>query len=576
MGEREAHQQRLLLAGRGAGGRRVLGPVPDREIADVRADQRAAGGGVAAAIVAQERAVAVLGVERRAARDERLDLALERQPRPGKGRGIVALGPDQRLEAAHAFEPRRRDRDAELGRLALDRVEPGGVAPVLVEQPVAPAQSALEGVDPRAMARIDRQNEPIEEAAPLARRPGEQRVHRGRQPDDPDMVAEGARRGDGRAVDPAPALGAAAGFGRAPAGAELAGLAAPPRARPTRRNRRRRRAARIRRVRLAAGRDRARAGTGPRGDWSCRRHSRRIGRPDGRRSSDRAPHRSGNPAASGAAPWGAAARETCRRGWPWPWHVPRPAKAGKRKGRSDEASRRPHACDRHGPGRRPDRRAVPPASPVARARPRGLARRAWPFDPRGRFGRRPWPNRRGAHAPPAQSRDRGELRRRLRPHRRPMGGRARDHRHPYARRARRRGRRRRDGADDHGGAPASAGRALPARRAVADGGLPADRVAARADAGRSRPRPDRQDDRAARRSLRARGRLSRPPRAARRSLSILSVADRHGRGLRHPDGRRARRAGDPAYRERRGSARAWDRRACWSTSPAARWSTSRP
>ena len=53
MGEHQPDQQRLLLAGRGAGGRRVLRPVPDGEIADMRADQRAAGGGVAAAIVAQ-------------------------------------------------------------------------------------------------------------------------------------------------------------------------------------------------------------------------------------------------------------------------------------------------------------------------------------------------------------------------------------------------------------------------------------------------------------------------------------------------------------------------------------------
>ena len=68
VGEREPDDQRLLLAGRGAAGRRVLGPMPDREIAEMRADQRAAGGGVAAAVVAQDRPVAVLGVQRRPAR----------------------------------------------------------------------------------------------------------------------------------------------------------------------------------------------------------------------------------------------------------------------------------------------------------------------------------------------------------------------------------------------------------------------------------------------------------------------------------------------------------------------------
>ena len=108
-----------------AGG--VLRPVPDDEIADMRADQRPPRGGVAAAIVAQDGAIAVLGFQRRPVDQERLHLALKREPRQGKGRGIVALGLDQRLEPAHAFEPRRGDRDAELGRLALDRVEPGGV-----------------------------------------------------------------------------------------------------------------------------------------------------------------------------------------------------------------------------------------------------------------------------------------------------------------------------------------------------------------------------------------------------------------------------------------------------------------
>ncbi len=50
-----------------------------------------------------------------------------------------------------------------------------------------------------------------------------------------------------------------------------------------------------------------------------------------------------------------------------------------------------------------------------------------------------------------------------------MGGRARDRRHPYAGRARRRGRRPRDGADDHDGAPPAAGRALSSRRRMAEG-----------------------------------------------------------------------------------------------------------
>ena len=101
---------------------------------------------------------------------ERLDLALEGEPSPGKGRGVVPLGGDQGLEPAHAFEPRRGDRDAEFGRLAFDRVQPGGVARALLEQAIAPAQRPLELSDPRGVARVDGENELVEEAAPLARR----------------------------------------------------------------------------------------------------------------------------------------------------------------------------------------------------------------------------------------------------------------------------------------------------------------------------------------------------------------------------------------------------------------------
>ena len=154
-----------------------------------------------------------------------LDLALKRELRPGKGRRIVALGVDERFEPAHAVEPRRGDRDAELSRLALDRVEPCGVAPALFQEPVASAQRPFELRDPRAVTGVDRQHEAVEKAAPLARRPGEQRIHRRRQPDETHMVAKGARRGDGRAVDAVAALGRLAIRARFPAGAQLMGLA---------------------------------------------------------------------------------------------------------------------------------------------------------------------------------------------------------------------------------------------------------------------------------------------------------------------------------------------------------------
>ena len=101
-------------------------------------------------------------------------------------------------------------------------------------------------------------------------------------------------------------------------------------------------------------------------------------------------------------------------------------------------------------------------------------------------------SRRRVDAPPAESRDRREFRRRLRPYRRRLGGRARNHRHPHARRARRGRRRHRDGADARRGAAAAAGRALSSRGALAERALSAHRLAARTHDGHSGARAHRQ------------------------------------------------------------------------------------
>ncbi len=50
MRQHQPDEERLLLAGRGARGRRVLRSVADGEIAEMRANERAPGGGVAGAI----------------------------------------------------------------------------------------------------------------------------------------------------------------------------------------------------------------------------------------------------------------------------------------------------------------------------------------------------------------------------------------------------------------------------------------------------------------------------------------------------------------------------------------------
>ena len=209
MREHQPDQQRLLLAGRGLRRGRALGAVKRDEIGQMRADQRAPGRRVAAAIVAQRRAVAILGGERGMFAAEALDFALERDFGPGERRSVVARRCDRGPQPRDAFDPRRGDRDAEFGGLALDRIQPGALPGPFFEQPVAASQGALELIDPRAMLRIDREHEPIEETPPLVRRAGEQPVHRRRQPDEAQMFGESARGGDRRAVDSVEPFGGA-------------------------------------------------------------------------------------------------------------------------------------------------------------------------------------------------------------------------------------------------------------------------------------------------------------------------------------------------------------------------------
>ena len=74
--------------------------------------------------------------------------------------------------------------------------------------------------DPGAVLGMDREHEPVEEAAALAGRPAEQRVEVGRQPDEAQVFREGGGRGRRRAVDAADAARPALGRRRFEAGAE--------------------------------------------------------------------------------------------------------------------------------------------------------------------------------------------------------------------------------------------------------------------------------------------------------------------------------------------------------------------
>ena len=98
---------------------------------------------------------------------------------------------ERRAEAAHGLDPRGRDRDRELGGLALHRIEPMRVQVSLLEQAVARAQRPLERRDPAAVAGIDREHQPVEEAPPLRARPGEQLIHGRHQPHHAQMIGKG-------------------------------------------------------------------------------------------------------------------------------------------------------------------------------------------------------------------------------------------------------------------------------------------------------------------------------------------------------------------------------------------------
>ena len=89
----------------------------------MRAVERAAGGGVARAVVLEDAAIALLDLDRGMVRQEPLHPAVERDL--GGGEGIVlAASAERALQAVHGFGAQRRDRDRKLGGFVLDGVEP--------------------------------------------------------------------------------------------------------------------------------------------------------------------------------------------------------------------------------------------------------------------------------------------------------------------------------------------------------------------------------------------------------------------------------------------------------------------
>ncbi len=202
-------------------GRHVLGRMADEKVGAVRADERAAGGGILAALVAEESAGSAPRLRRRQIRRGRprgCRRARSQPPGTASGRRRPAI---MAAASADPFAPRGGDGDAELGHLRLDRIEPGRIRRRLGEEPVPPAHRPLEGVGAAAVGLVDGEHRAVEKAPPVGRRAGEQAVHRRRQPEHAEVVEEGVRRGGRGMVDLDPAAAFRPGRPAHHAGAEI-------------------------------------------------------------------------------------------------------------------------------------------------------------------------------------------------------------------------------------------------------------------------------------------------------------------------------------------------------------------
>ena len=117
--------------------------VRHREIGEMRAVERAAGGGVARAVLLQQRAVAVLDLGG-AVVGEQLSPSSRRARSSARGNGasIARAAPSAAAGAPTVSARARRHRDRDLGGLMLDRVEPMRIA--VARPPAAGCASASE------------------------------------------------------------------------------------------------------------------------------------------------------------------------------------------------------------------------------------------------------------------------------------------------------------------------------------------------------------------------------------------------------------------------------------------------
>ena len=201
MSQHQAGEQRFLFA-RGAVLRRLaLGAVPHEKIAGLRADQRTPGGRVAASGMREHRPIVFLDREGGLVEQHLFQIALKRDLRIWKSRGLVAAGFNQHSEASRGVEAGARHRDAERGDFLFGGGQPARIRAAFLQQSVAIAQGPLELCDASAMIGVDSERQPVQKATPLASRTHEKPIHRRRQPQHLNVVGEGPRGGDRRAID---------------------------------------------------------------------------------------------------------------------------------------------------------------------------------------------------------------------------------------------------------------------------------------------------------------------------------------------------------------------------------------
>ena len=171
MGEHDAQQQRLLLAGRTQRRRLPLRDMGHQQVGAVRPDQRP-----------PRRRIPPAPHRQRMGEGGRIDrLALQGQ----RGAREHAVGPllQPLVERRHRRDARGIERRAMLDHPRFQRAQPVGIdRTVAGQQPVALAHRRVIAGRVHPVRRGQRQHQPVEEAPPLGGRLDEQPVHRRGQP----------------------------------------------------------------------------------------------------------------------------------------------------------------------------------------------------------------------------------------------------------------------------------------------------------------------------------------------------------------------------------------------------------